>query len=69
MLRRALAHPETCNVQGPSFRFNLEVVMPLSGSNEGGRPQLRAEITSNTGLTFDLFALRGTYPSLADRRR
>lgn len=52
---------EIRNVQWPSFSFSIEGAMSLSGSNEGGGPQLGAEITGNLKFEFDLFAPRGTY--------
>jgi hypothetical protein len=52
---------EIRNVQWPTFRFSIEGAMTLSGSNEGGQPQLGAAITGNLQFRFDLFAPRGTF--------
>jgi hypothetical protein len=52
---------ELRNVQWPRFSFAVEGAMTLSGSNEGGHPQLGAEITGNLRFHFDLFAPRGTF--------
>jgi hypothetical protein len=49
------------NVRWPSFRFSIEGAMTLSGSNQGGSPQLGGEITGSLRFDFDLFAPRGTY--------
>jgi hypothetical protein len=52
---------EIRNVQWPSFRFTLGGTMSLTGSNDGGQPQLGAEIVGGLQFNFDLFAPRGTY--------
>lgn len=52
---------ELRNVRWPRFRFSIEGAMNLSGSHEGGAPQLGAEITGNLRVHFDIFAPRGTY--------
>jgi hypothetical protein len=52
---------EIRNVQWPTFSFAIEGAMTLSGTNDGGTPQVGAAITGNLQFHFDLFAPRGTY--------
>lgn len=52
---------EIRNVQWPRFSFSIEGAMTLSGSNEGGQPQLGGEIMGNLKIHFDIFAPRGTF--------
>jgi hypothetical protein len=52
---------ELRHVRFPRFSFGLEGAMTLSGSNDGGQPQLGGEIMGALKINFDLTAPRGTY--------